>query len=209
MKIKPTTLILVVAALLLGGITALVVQTQEPATEQSEQPSDPQQLFSFNEEDVQTLTVETREQTLRFERQGENSWQMQEPQEKPASDASIAFLLDLVASGQSDRSITVPAGDRADFGLDEPLATVEVTLNDQETHTLVLGSYDFNRSFLYATADPPEDENADLNVLLVSPNFENAVTRPYEEWLQSEPAEAVSPSPEASPSASPDPTPTN
>lgn len=199
MKIKRSTFFLLLAALLLGGVTVLAVQTQQPTAEQAE-TNEQQNIFSFKEEQVQSFTLATEADSYKFERNSEKKWQMIEPDKTPASDASIAFLLDQMVTGKSERSITVPAGDRADFGLDKPLATVEVTLDNKETHKLVLGGYDFNRSFIYALADPPADEKADLQVLLVSPNFENAVTRPREEWKQ---AAEASPSPSASPLTSP------
>lgn len=197
MKIKRSTVLLLLAALVLGGVTLLVVQTQQPASEQAENTTE-QNLFSFKEDQVQSFTLENQSDSYAFEQNDEEKWQMVAPEQAPASDASIAFLLDQLVTGKSERSITVPAGDRADFGLDNPVATVEVTLDNQETHKLVLGGYDFNRSFIYALVDPPADENADLQVFLVSPNFENAVTRPREEWKQSA---AASPSPSASPSS--------
>lgn len=207
MKIKRSTFFLLLAAVLLGGVTVLAVQTQQPTSEQAEN-SEQQNIFSFKEDQVQSFTLETQSDSYKFERNNEKKWQMVEPEKNPASDASIAFLLDQMTTGKSERSITVPAGDRADFGLDKPLATVEVTLDNKETHKLVLGGYDFNRSFIYALADPPTDEKADLQVFLVSPNFENAVTRPREEWKQA--AEATpSASPSTSPSASPKASPTN
>jgi hypothetical protein len=198
MKIKKSTVVLLLAALALGGITVLTVQTQQPSSEQTAE-GEPQDLFAFQEDQVQSFTLENRSESFRFERNEEGQWQMLEPEQRPASDASIAFLLDQMAAAESTRSITISANERSDFGLDEPLATVDVTLDNQETHQLVLGGYDFNRSFIYALVDPPADENADLQVFLVSPNFENAVTRPREEWEATEDA-----SPESSPSPSPD-----
>lgn len=211
MKIKRSTVFLLLAALVLGGVTLLVVQTQQPASEQAENTTE-QNLFSFKEDQVQSFTLDNQLDSYAFEKNDEEKWQMVEPEQAPASDASIAFLLDQLVTGKSERSITVPAGDRADFGLDNPVATVEVTLDNRETHKLVLGGYDFNRSFIYALVDPPADENADLQVFLVSPNFENAVTRPREEWKQSaaaSPSPSASPSsPAASPSATPEASPT-
>jgi hypothetical protein len=208
MKIKKSTVFLLLAALALGGITVLTVQTQEPSSEQTAE-GEPQDLFAFQEDQVQSFTLENRSESFRFERNEEGQWQMLEPEQRPANDASIAFLLDQMAAAESTRSITISANERSDFGLDEPLATVDVTLDNQETHRLVLGGYDFNRSFIYALVDPPADENADLQVFLVSPNFENAVTRPREEWEATEeasPESSPSPSPNASPDASPSPT---
>jgi hypothetical protein len=200
MKIKPTTIGLVVVALLLGGITLFTVQTNEPRSEQSEEQSEPQDLFAFIESDVQSFRLERQADLFEFDRT-EDGWQMVAPEQTPASEASIAFLLDQMATARSSRSITVPADEAAEFGLDEPLATVAVTLNNEETHELVLGGYDFNQTSLYALADPP-DEAEELTVFLVSPNFENAVGRPYEEWKQPMAIESpASEAPDASPEA--------
>ncbi|PSB16462.1 hypothetical protein C7B61_06115 [filamentous cyanobacterium CCP1] len=203
MKVKPTTIGLVVVAILLGGITLLTVQTTEPRSEQTS-TDESQELFAFIESEVQSLRLETQADLFEFERT-EEGWQMVTPETTPASDASIAFLLDQMATARSSRSVTIPAEDRADFGLNEPLATVLVTLNDETTHELVLGSYDFNRTSLYALTDPPDslDEAEELTVHLVSPNFENAVGRPYEEWKQPVAIEPSEPTPE-SPSPTPD-----
>jgi hypothetical protein len=203
MKIKKSTVFLLLAALALGGITVLTVQTQQPSSEQTAE-GEPQDLFAFQEAQVQSFTLENRSESFRFERNEEGQWQMLEPEQQRASDASIAFLLNQMAAAESTRSITISANERSDFGLDDPLATVDVTLDNQETHRLVLGSYDFNRSFLYALVDPAADENADLQVFLVSPNFENAVIRPREDWKATEetsPESSPTPSPDASPSS--------
>ncbi|HEY9657955.1 MAG TPA: DUF4340 domain-containing protein [Allocoleopsis sp.] len=197
MKLKPTTFFLILAALLLGGVAVLVAQSPDPTAQQTDQAAKP--LFSFKPDDVKTLSLENRSNTYKFERDAQNKWQMVAPEKATASDPSIAFLLDLLATGKSNRTLSAAAADKPQFGFDKPLATIEVTLKNQETHKLILGSYDFNRSFIYALVDPPTDEKADLSVALVSPNFENAIKRPPEEWRQP----AASPSPEASPSASP------
>ncbi len=208
MKIKPSTLGLVAAALLLGGIVLIVAQQPAPKSADSTQTSsqtsseDAQRIFEFEEKDVQSLSLTTRLRSLKFERDKDGKWQMQEPEKTAASDPSIAFLLDLVATGKTQQTLTAPASDREQFGLHQPLATIEVTLKDQKTHKLVIGEYNFNRSALYAQADPPADEKADLKVLLVSPNFDNAVNRPVAEWKQPANAEK-SPSPSSSASPAP------
>lgn len=211
MKIKPSTLGLVIAALLLGGVAVIVAQQPAPESSESSQASSTQQeqrIFEFEEKDVQTISLKTRLRSLKFERDKDDKWQMQEPDKTAASDPSIAFLLDLVASGKTQESLTAPASDREQFGLHQPLATIEVTLKDKKTHKLVVGDYNFNRSALYAQADPPADDKADLKLLLVSPNFDNAVNRPLAEWKQPATAEkSPSPSSSASPSPTESPTP--
>lgn len=204
MKIKPSTLGLLAVTLLLGGITLIVAQQPSPKSSDPTEISSQEAglIFELKEADVQTLSLQTRLRSLKFERDKAGKWQMQEPEKTAASDPSIAFLLDLVATGKSQQTLTAPASDREQFGLHQPLATIEVTLKDQKTHKLVIGDYNFNRSALYAQADPPADETADLTLLLVSPNFDNAVNRPLDEWKQPATAEK-SPSPADSDSPTP------
>jgi len=221
MKIKPATLFLVLAAALMGGVV-IVAGNQRPPEQTASQPG--QKLFAFEEKQVQSLTVKTQLRSLKFERDQSGKWQMIEPDKTAASDASIAYLLDLLA-GKSDRTFTALAGDRESFGFHQPLATINIVLNNQETHRLLLGGYDFNRSFIYALVDPPPALSGEIKVFLASPNFENAVNRPLEEWKQVEPSpspsspgsppasstpeasptpsQEASPSPEASPTSTP------
>jgi hypothetical protein len=205
MKIKQSTVYLVLAALVLGGISLIVMQQPAPnkASQSGEVATSEEErrIFEFEEGDVQALTLTTPLRTLKFERDKDGKWQMLEPEKTAASDPSIAFLLDLVATGKTQRTLTIPAADREQYGLHQPLATIDVTLKDQKKHQLVLGEYDFNRSYLYAQADPPPPSltpeqnpsnsanSATIDVLLVSPNFEDAVSRPLAEWKQPATAE--------------------
>jgi hypothetical protein len=257
MKLQRSTLILMLLASLAGGFVYVYEIQGAPRREAAKAKQ--QQIFSFKEEDVQSLTVKTQKQMLAFERSsqkklqkpGEPRWLVKilnsapatqsatctapatgqtaatcqippppppppasakppeqpaaspkpaasaKPAEKqalgsdtagvPASDASLAFLLNLLTTGKSDRTLvmTDPAKQRKEYGLDEPVATVEVKLNNQQTHRLILGKSDFNGTFLYAQSDPPPDKSEDIEVLLVSPDFQNAVNRPLSEWKSS------------------------
>ena len=202
MKLKPSTLFFLLTALLLGGVV-FIAQTQSPPSQEAKQ-TEPQNLVAFQEKQVKGLTLQTQLRSLKFERDKDGKWQMLEPDRGLASDSSIAFLLNQMVAGKSQRSFTAKARDREQYSFHQPLATIEVTLNNQETHKLVLGGYDFNRANLYALLDPPVDPKADLKVLLVSPNFENAVSRPLADWKASAPPKA-SPSPASSSPASPSP----
>ncbi len=181
MKLQRTTLILIVLALGLGGF--VYFYEVRGATQRQEAKAKEQQIFSFEEEQVQSFTVKTKEQTLEFERgTPATKWLMKAPSKTIASDASVSYLMNLVVKGKSDRAIQVPVAQLQEYGLKQPQATIEVKLKNQTTHQLILGKPDFNRNFLYAQANPAVESTGDVSVLLVSTDFENAVNRSLAEW---------------------------
>jgi len=188
MKLQRTTLILIVLALGLGGF----VYFHEIKVEPQRQAAKAKQgkLFSFEKEQIQAFTIKNPEQTLKFERVNQqpgdekriSPWQMKFPLDVPASDPSVSFLLNWLVDAKSDRTLTVSADDLQEYGLDKPQAKIEVTLKNQETHELILGKPNFNKSFLYAEADPPVNKPQQREVVLVPMDFQYAVSRPLSEW---------------------------
>jgi hypothetical protein len=196
MKLQPVTLGLVLVAALLGGFVyfSQVRSTSQPDTATPQK----QKLFGFEEKQVKSLTLKTQLRSLSFARE-QGKWQMIIPEKTPASESTIAYLLNLLVTASSDRAIATPATEQKDFGFDQPMAVIEVKLDNQETHRLVLGSYDFNRSNLYAQADTPANAT-EIKVQLVSPEFDNAVNRALADW-KSAPNSAV-PTPTSAPNPS-------
>lgn len=125
---------------------------------------------------------------------------------QPASDAAVAFLLNQLTTGQRDREVTVAAADLGQFGLDNPAATVTLTLQDGKTHTLLVGNASFDDRFLYSRIDP-QGEPRDIAIALIPKDLEFAINRPLAEWKAEAPAAESSPSPEASPNPEPSPSP--
>jgi hypothetical protein len=209
MKLKSTTWILVLVAVILGGA---VYFTQVHNPPQTQATSQSQSLFDFQENQVKSLTVKTQLRSLAFTKTDQGVWQMQEPDKTTADPAAIAYLLNLIATGKSDRTITASPGQQADFGLNQPMAVIDLTLDNQKTHRLIVGGYNYNRSALYAQADPATDAQ-ELKVVLVSSEFDMAVNRALADWKAKPKADkprdssgqaspAVSPSPSAIPSPS-------
>ena len=198
MKLKAPTVLLVGIAAILGLVVFAELQGGDPADSGDEG----QPLFSFEEDDVESFTVETLLNTLSFERDDDRVWQMVEPEAFPASDASVSFLLNLLATGESDRTLTVLPDELNDFGLDDPQVTIDIVLEDETTHQILLGDFDFNQQSIYAQIDPAasvtsgeDDASDELSIFLVSSSFDAAVNRPVEEWQQIElpPPEQINP----------------
>jgi hypothetical protein len=194
MKLKPSTFWLLFAALILGSVSLWALQ-QQPPTQEAAQTSS-QKLFAIEESQIQALTVKKADETLAFEKDENGVWQMKQPQQGVADDAAVAFLANLLATGTSDRTFSVAPADLAAYGLDQPTATLEFTTANSKTHTLALGGKNFNQSALYALIDAPENPQ-ELTVSLVSLDFETAVERSPDAWLQPSPSASPSPSPVA------------
>jgi hypothetical protein len=206
MKLQRTTLLLLVSAVLLGSY--VYFSETQGGQKQETTKTKKQPIFSFKEDQIQSLTIYTNKDTWEFERVTgrETDWQMKTPKDTAASNAAISFLVNLLVQGKSDRIFTVPTNQRQEYGLDQPFATVKVQLKNQQTHRLILGKPVFDRSFIYAQADPPPQTPQQLQVLLVPIDFEYAVNRPLSEW-QNQPEKSENPKPSPT-TGSPMPSPT-
>ncbi|MEH1860948.1 MAG: DUF4340 domain-containing protein [Nostoc sp.] len=206
MKLPRTTLILILLALGLGGF--VYFYEIRGATVREETKEQKQKIFSFREDDVQSLTIKTKKLTLNLERSPESSsnpkWLIKSPISGPANDAIVSYLIDLLVKGNSERSLSTPAKQLGEFALDPPQATINITLKNRQSHQLILGKSNFNGRFLYAQADPAAKPDGNINVLLVSTDFANAVNRELSEWKQ-----PVDNSQKLPPLTIPKPTPTN
>ncbi|MEB3295120.1 MAG: DUF4340 domain-containing protein [Synechococcales bacterium] len=209
-----TSIFLFCSAILLGlGVYgwATTSQPNSSLSSSTQESSESQPIFTFKEEEIQALTVKTLVSDLTVEKNpqpGKVGWQMTRPDRVAASDAAVAYLTDLLTTAKSDRTLSVKPDRKVEFGLDQPLATVEIQLANQQKQTLVLGKPNFNRTALYAIANPPQDANQDLAVLLVPTTFESAVTRSLAEWKQTQVKPSPSPTTSASPTVLPEISPT-
>jgi len=113
-----------------------------------------------------------------------SNWLIKAPIQAPANDAYVSYLLNLLATGRRDRTLDVPNDTLSEYGLDQPRATIEVRLKNQQTHTLLLGSANFDRTSLYAQADPPDGESEEVSIILVSLDFDIGINRSLEEWRE-------------------------
>lgn len=185
MKLQKTTLVLILLALGIGSF--VYFYEIKGATQRKEVKEKEQQIFTFEAEDVQSLTVKTENLAIAIERGDKSSktkWLIKSPTVTPVSDAVMSYLINTLVKGKIERTLSIPTNQLGEFGLDVPQATINVKLKNQKTHQLVLGKSDFNHRFLYAQADPVTKTNGNTNVLLVSTDLQNAVNRKLSEWQE-------------------------
>jgi hypothetical protein len=220
MKLQRSTLFLLMLALGLSSGIYLQQRFVAPqdAGEAAVVQQDREPLFSFEEAEITQVTIQRPDLTLSFKKRdspkaGEPDWEMTAPEKGPASDGAVAYLLNLLATGDRQDSFQLtqegqPQGNPQqrlkEFGLDRPLAQVSVTLADDSSHQLILGNSNFDNSGLYGVADG-DLSRADVTVLLVTSDFEAAVQRPLAEWRYSAelPEELRENSPGEPPAAAP------
>ena len=181
MKLPKTTLILIVLAIGLGSF--VYFHEIKGKNQQTEIKPQKQKIFAFNADDVQSLTINFKETILQIEKRNTTEkpqWEIKSPISTLANDAIVSYLMDLLVKGKSERTVSVSPTELSEFGLDKPVATIDVKLKNQQSHQLILGKGDFNNQFLYAQADG----NKSMNLLLVSKDFVNAVNRDISEWKQ-------------------------
>ncbi|TAE57402.1 MAG: DUF4340 domain-containing protein [Nostocales cyanobacterium] len=181
---KKTTLILVFLALGLGGF---VYFTEVRGTNKQEEVTQTQQqLFNFTAEDVQSLSIQTQAMTINLERSNKPEppkWLLKSPVDEVANDAIVSYLMDLLV-GKGEKITSTDNIKISEFGLDKPLATIDIKLKNQNSHRLILGKSNFNNSLLYAQVDPDIQKDGNMQLFLVSNNFANAVNRELKEWQE-------------------------
>ncbi len=185
MKLQRTTLILILLALGLGGFVYFFEIRGE--TQRQESQANKLSIFDFAADDVRSLNINANNLNIIIERSTSPNppkWLLKSPISSPASDASVSFLMDLLIKGTSDRIISVSSNQLNEFGLNPPVATIEVQLKNQKTHRLILGKSNFNDRFLYAQTNSSHKPDGKTEVLLVSKEFVNAVSRELSEWQE-------------------------
>jgi Domain of unknown function (DUF4340) len=200
MKLKFSTVFLVIAAIVFAGGLYFWDQQRPASSPAGEEAADSKPLFQFKEADISKLSVKTKALTLALEKTTQG-WQIKSPQSGAADDGTVTFLLSQLATGTSSRTLPVKTVQLQEFGLVDPVATVDITLKDQKTHQLVLGGQTFDQSSVYARVDPAS-QSASPSVAIVPTGFLDAVNRPLKEW-QAKPKSAAPRSPTAAPAQSP------
>lgn len=188
MKFQRSTVILVGVALLLGaGVLIAESQRTGPSPTASQTGDRGGPVFPFAETDVTALAVERDGETLRFERDDDNNWQMVAPDNALAEPGAVAFLLSRLNTDSPLQRVTMAADDIEAFGLADPQGRVDITLADGTEHRLWLGGPDFSGNANYALIDPPDPwpptaPSGEYAVLVVTRDVANGINRPLAEW---------------------------
>jgi Domain of unknown function (DUF4340) len=101
-----------------------------------------------------------------------------------ANEAYVSFLLEQLVRDRSQQTLTATPEQIKEYGLNPPVAIIEVILKNQKIYQMILGKSEFSGNAIYAQINPPLPETQNQTVLVVSKNFEYAVDRTLEDWKQ-------------------------
>jgi Domain of unknown function (DUF4340) len=191
MKIKLKTILLLTIALLSVGGIYFWDKNRAPANDSKLDKPTGTALFAINETDITQIEIQAQNGNVTLARQPKG-WQVLTPKPGPADEATVAFLLNLLATGRSERSLSAESSQLQQFGLDKPATTVTLQLKDNKTHQLRLGTQNFDQSLIYASVDAPASSSK-VSVALLPTNFLNATNRPLADWQAKPKGSAPSP----------------
>lgn len=187
MKLQKSTLILLITAILFSGVVYYyeikgkpqgnLVQTQK------------KKIFNFAESDIKSFKIERGKEILEFEKTSDQllPWQMIKPDNVKAEDAAVSYLINPLIGENSQEIFTISSQEKANYGLDQPIAKLTITLNNNQTHQLIFGKTNFDQQFIYTLIDPNQTDQLTVNLLPIS--LKNGVERPLAEWKKQEPQE--------------------
>ncbi len=94
-------------------------------------------LIRRDREEVRTISVEGPETSYRLEKNAEGTWELVEPEAGPAKDMEANRLVATVTRFLAD-NILAPS-DTVETGLEDPEWTIEVSMDDGATFTVLVG----------------------------------------------------------------------
>ena len=203
MKLKKSTWFLVFLATILGGwvyFYEVKLAAQRKVIEQQAQ-----KIFNFDAKNIQKITISHSNSTLaRSQNPAEtalsptflelvknpnqsSSWLMKQPETFAVNQGVISFLLNLIEQGTTERKILITQEQLSQYGLDQPIVSITIQLNNQQIHEILLGKETINPDVIYAQINPTVVNSNKTEVVLVSKNWHYAVFREIEEWKDLKP----------------------
>ena len=182
MKLKKSTWLLLLLAAILGGWVywyEIKLEAKKVAIEKQEK-----KLFDFDIKNIQKIIIKQSPESLELVKTQDtpSSWLMKQPEVFPVNEGIMSFLLNLIEQGKSDRKLLITQEQLSQYGLDQPVATITIQLNNQQTYQILLGKETINPEVVYAQIDPKVGDTATTEVVLVSKNWHYAVIRDLKEW---------------------------
>ena len=155
--IKNTTLIVLLVAVILGGLVYYFEVKHPPSgTPSADSASASMPAFSLKSSDVASFTVSypaaANKPVLRVDKKGD-SWEIEQPLQTPADTSAVQAVLDSLVYAQITQTEPSTPDRLKAYGLDSPQASLEFSLQNGQKHTIELGDKDFTGGSVYAIVD--------------------------------------------------------
>lgn len=105
--------------------------------DEEEKPSKEEAVWDIEKKNIETVTIEREDGPLKF-RKEKDLWQATEPQPFPVSGVTVDTFVSSVAYLKGE-PVQKDEQDAADFGLDNPTATVKLSLKGGKSAELLIG----------------------------------------------------------------------
>ncbi|MBR5514584.1 MAG: DUF4340 domain-containing protein [Clostridia bacterium] len=117
--------------------------------EQSEIPNDTMiDLSGYGAEDIIEINYTNQYGSFAFTSEG-GTWKYKDDPALPLDQTAFANIITTVSTISAMRDITDEVSDNANYGLDEPKITLEVTYSDSKKQSYIVGDYNTNISGSY------------------------------------------------------------
>src|SRR5688572_11419462 len=164
-----TTAALAVILAILGGAYYLYEIRWAPAREEA--ASRKGRVFAVEPKDVTKVEIKRGPETLRLERAADG-WEMTAPVKARANGTEVDGLLTTILTAKIDREIAANPASPAEFGLDKPVADIDVTLKDGKQVGLAVGAKSPTGVWVYAS------EKGKPAVVMLPDSVAREATRP-------------------------------
>lgn len=186
MKLKPTTIFLMILSFSLG-IIVFVTQIWDKGfnlnPNESEEIVD--NIFPFTRKDINIIKLQIPDTEIIFKRENKSSsWKMIAPEKTEANDASIAFLLNLLPNAKKEVEISPTDSNLEEYSLSNSQKKISLTLNNGKLYEITLGKSNFDDTRIYALVSFPPELESKSAIFLVSKSFQYALERDFSEWKQ-------------------------
>jgi hypothetical protein len=153
---KKSTLVVVLLAVLIGGLTWYfeIKHPRKPADTDATDVHTP--AFTFPAANITYLEIDRQGQTIKIERRGDG-WQITQPGDTRADKFAANELANALAAATIERKFPVQPDKLSLYGLAQPEVVVRVHLKDGSQHEVKLGGKDFDNADVYARVDNSPD----------------------------------------------------
>lgn len=185
MKFNRTTISLVILAL---GLTSFVYfseikdQGLNISSKIDGREEKKEKIFPFDGKDIKSIIINLDRMQISFEKTEKDIWQMTQPEKFTASDASMAFLLNLFNQAQNTVEIPFTKEKQEEYGLAKSNYKIQWRLKNGDEYQMILGKSNFNDTQIYAEVIFPDSVKTKQNIFLVSKSFQYAIERDFDEW---------------------------